>query len=564
MDKLLRILLITGEKSHDEIRQIAIKANKLKALSLECDVLKAPVDVSAFIQPHHVVKLCSNFTKSDYNFILIPGFTTWDTHEIADQISIPIYKGTRFSGDLLDLLTHIREIELPTKKAADYLLRNHSHQKIEKHIKLLTKVYSLKGQMKTGPRVLQFTCQNGDIILTGGKFPPLLIAEIVDCPKLSDIQIMDKIKYFVNSGAIVIDLGMIFGKSHPELIRRIVPQIKSTYDILVSVDSVQIEEIIAGIEAGVDMILSIDGENINKFLEYIERSEVNRDLGLVLVPLDGSSHKTISNPEEKAEFLISLAKRLNSYGFHNIMYDALLKSPISPGLMGSLYDYQVLHKKLHFHPKLHYPSFIGLHNVFELVDADSSGLITLLTLIARELECAGIFTTEFSPKTLGSIRDTKRSIELAYLAQISKSPPTNLGIDAFTVKSKRKSLTRVEDSSHIIDLSTDQVPQGILQNLIEQDYKFIHDSTGYFKFYVNHAAKLIEALFLPFENTKKRLDLKDSLLLKGTTAESIYKIIDKLGLIKEISHAFYVGKELSKAEYALHINAAYFEDTELE
>ena len=139
-----------------------------------------------------------------------------------------------------------------------------------------------------------------------------------------------------------------------------------------------------------------------------------------------------------------------------------------------------------------------------------------------------------------------------------------MGLDGFSVKSKRKSLVRTEEPTTIVDISTNQIPQGKLLNLIEQDYEFIHDNTGYFKFYVNHTSKLIEALFLPFESAKERLGLKGKLLIKGKTAESLYKTIDKLGLVKEITHAFYVGKELSKAEYALHINAAYFEDTDLE
>ena len=564
MTELLRILLITGEKSYDEIQQIAAKTNMQQNFGLLCDVVKAPVDVSAFIQPKHVISLCSNLSKGEYALILVPGFTTWDTNAIVDKISIPVFKGTRFSGDLFDLLIHIRDINLPTKKAADYLLRNRSQQKIENHIEILTKVYSTKGQLKTGPRVLHFTDLYGSTILTGGKFPPLLIAEIVDCPKLSDEEILEKAGYFIQSGAQVIDLGMIFGQSHPDLIRRIVPLIKKNCKILVSVDSIQIEEIIAGIESGVDLILSIDGGNINEFLEYMQRFHVNRNLGLVLIPLEGSSHKAITEPEKKAEFLISLAKRLTSCGFTNIMYDALLKSPISPGMMNSLYAYQVLNEKLQSEPELHYPTFIGLHNVFELVDADTSGMITLLSLIAQELDCAGVFTTEFSPKTLGAIRDTKRSIDLAYLANISKSPPTNMGLDGFTVKSKRKSLSRTEEASIVVDISTNSTPKGTLQNLIEQDYEFIHDSTGYFKFYIDHISGLIEAQFIPFETTKERLSINGNLLIKGKTAESIYKTIDKLGLVKEISHAFYVGKELSKAEYSLHVNAAYFEDTDLE
>jgi len=162
MDKMteeiqnLKILLITGEKSFEEINQIAQKVNKDNNLQLQCEIRKAPVDVSAFIQPHHVIDICSPLTKDEFNFALVPGFTTWDTSEISKKIAIPVYKGTRFSGDLFDLLVHIRDLELPTKKAADYLLRNHSQQKIDEYVALLAKVYSTKGQMKTGTRVLRF------------------------------------------------------------------------------------------------------------------------------------------------------------------------------------------------------------------------------------------------------------------------------------------------------------------------------------------------------------------------------------------------------------------------
>jgi len=564
MSGLLRILIITGLKSFDEISQIANKINKEEKVQISCRVLIAPVDVSAFMQPAHVIDLCSSLTKQDYDLILVPGFTTWDTKDLSEIVSIPVYKGTRFSGDLYDLLCCIRDIALSTKKAADYLLRNHSKQKIDEHIKTITEDYSHMGQPREGTRILRFVTPRGRQILTGGDFPPLLIAEIVDSPKLSDSDIMEKVQYYVSSGADVIDLGMIHGQSHPERIRNLIPRIKKTYDILVSVDSVEMNEMIAGIESGVDMILSIDGENIHPFLEYARNHPVKDDIGIILIPLNRPDHKAIEDPIKKAEFLISLAQILTSHGFKNLFYDALLQSPISPGLTESLNNYYILNHHITQIPSLNYPTFIGLHNVFELVDVDSSGLIGLLTLIALELHCAGIFTTEFSPKTLGSVKDTKRSIELGYYAKISKSPPTNLGIDGFSVKSKRKSLERMEKPAIIIDLSKEHVYKKKIQQLIEQKYEFIHDTTGYFKIYANHKTHLIEAFFIPFDETKKRLSLNGPLLLKGSTAESLYKAIFKLGLVREISHAFYLGKELSKAEFALYVNAAYFEDTDLE
>ncbi|MBN2155632.1 MAG: dihydropteroate synthase [Candidatus Lokiarchaeota archaeon] len=560
----LRILLITGEQSFNEIQQIANKVNGEKDLNIHCEIRMVSVDVSAFITPEHVTELCIPFTEENYDFALIPGFTTWDSSILKDKIQIPVYKGTRFSGDLYDLLCHIRELKLPTKKAADHLLQTRSRQKIQEYVENLGETFFTQGQPISGSRVLQFVTPNGRRILTGGDFPPLLFAEIVDAPKLSESEIMEKVHYYMDSGANVIDIGMIFGQSHPDLIRKIVPKIKNTCDILVSIDSVRIDEIVAGIESDVDIILSIDGENIDSFLEYSENHQIKRDLGIVLIPLDGPNHTAIENPTAKAEFLISLAKNLRNHGFNNIFYDSLLKNPISPGLMDSLHCYYIHNEIVQQQPEIYYPTFMGLHNVFELVDADSSGMISLLSLIASELNCAGIFTTEFSPKTLGSIRETRKSIDFAYFAKISKSPPTSLGLDAFFVKSKRRSLSRTEEPSIILNLHTNEISQENLKELISPDDKFIHDTTGYFKIYINHLTRLIEVIFIPFDETKKRLNLTGPLLLKGRSAEHLYKTIHQLGLVTEISHAFYLGKELSKAEYALHVNAPYFEDTELE
>ena len=49
MVKKLKILLITGAKSFNEISNVAILVNNKKNLGIECVVKSAPVEVSAFI-----------------------------------------------------------------------------------------------------------------------------------------------------------------------------------------------------------------------------------------------------------------------------------------------------------------------------------------------------------------------------------------------------------------------------------------------------------------------------------------------------------------------------------
>jgi dihydropteroate synthase-like protein len=565
MVKKLKILLITGKKSFIEISNVANLVNVQKNLGIECVVKSASVDVSAFINKNHIESIWNELKQPNFNFILISGFIPWDTSSLVDRIEIPVYKGTKFSGNLLDLLINIRDVKLSTKKAADSLLRSRSKNRIVDHIE--NKIRELKAEDRIGDKniILKFTDPKGTDKFIGRDFPPLLFAEVVNAPKISEKKIHEKITHYVNSGADVIDIGTIIHEDNSDFIRRIIPSIKKEFEIMVSIDSVNMKEIIAGIESGADFILSIDDGNINEFLEYDKTGNIKKDLGLIVIPLKSSDHLPVEDPNEKIQLLINLAEKLTENGFKNIFYDPLLKTPISPGFIPAIQNYILLNDRLEELPHLKYPLFMGFNNVFELIDSDSVGINVLLSLIASELNCGGILSTEYSAKSLGAISETQRGINLSYLAKISNSPPINLGIDAFFSKNKRKSPPRIEDANILIDIRDLNNSIGItkkMELLISIEKKFIHDKTGYFKIYANHNEKVIEVLYFPSNEIKQELSISSPILIKGNSAESIYKVLDKLGIVFEISHAFYIGKELSKAEYALQINAAYFEDVD--
>ena len=50
-------------------------------------------------------------------------------------------------------------------------------------------------------------------------------------------------------------------------------------------------------------------------------------------------------------------------------------------------------------------------------------------------------------------------------------------------------------------------------------------------------------------------------ILKGTTAEMLYKKIIEMRLITRLDHAAYLGSELEKAEIALNIGKNYVQDS---
>ncbi|MHA1727909.1 MAG: dihydropteroate synthase-like protein [Promethearchaeota archaeon] len=576
----LKILLITGKKSFNEINTVANRVNANKTLKIECNVKIAPVSVSAFITGKHIERIWNvlkDHEQREYNFILISGFIPWDASFLSDELGIPVYKGTRFSGDLFDLLLNVREIKLSAKKSADSLLKNRSQNKIEEYTKKIIKKYNENNSefAENHGKILEFKSLSGIKKYIGSDIPPLLFAEIINAPKFSIEEILQKVTHYVQSGADVIDIGTIFKEDNSEFIRRIIPIIRETFskkEILLSIDSLDLNEIIAGIESGVNFILSIDGDNINNFLDYAMRKKKGdiknmKNIGIVLIPLVAPNHKNIDDPDGKIDLLLNMAEKLTAYGFKNLIYDPLLKTPINPGFVNSLYNYILLDQRLNKIVSLKFPLFMGFHNVFELIDADSSGINALLSLMACELNCGGVLTTEFSAKSLGAISETKRAINLAFLSKISNSPPINLGIDAFFSKNKRKSLKLTEIAEIIIDTTDLKKNKGtnkVINSKLETENGFIHDKTGYFKIYANHQENLIEVLFLPFEDTKKKLLIEGpkTVLIKGRNAETLYKTLIKLNIVTELSHAFYLGKELARTEYALKINASYFEDIE--
>lgn len=62
----------------------------------------------------------------------------------------------------------------------------------------------------------------------------------------------------------MIDIGMHAGENNPQMAYDMVKLIKDNYDIPVSIDTLNSNEINMGLEAGADLILSVDHGNYEK------------------------------------------------------------------------------------------------------------------------------------------------------------------------------------------------------------------------------------------------------------------------------------------------------------
>ena len=80
-------------------------------------------------------------------------------------------------------------------------------------------------------------------------------------PGLSDEALVERIRYFEEQGADLIDLGASLDAT-PASVKRALKKAKEVTALPISIDAVRPELICAGIEAGADMILSLNGENL--------------------------------------------------------------------------------------------------------------------------------------------------------------------------------------------------------------------------------------------------------------------------------------------------------------
>ncbi len=377
--------------------------------------------------------------------------------------------------------------------------------------------------------------QRSDLII-GRNLPPPIIAEIVNCTEKSDSTVIKKAKYYINSGADIIDIGCVSNKPNPERVKNIIKLLRENFNILVSIDSMESEEILAAVDENIDLILSFDLGNYKDFLN------IPKDIPIVILPTNVKEGYFPRDPEIRVENLFKITKELQSYGFKKLIADPLLETPIAPGICNSLETYFLYKNKIALanYQSMELPLFFGISNVVELMDIDSIGINGLLASIAIELDTGILFTVEHSTKLIGGVQELKESVKLNYISKYKKSPPINQGIDVFRVKGKvNQKMAKINENDAIIvdKLAPDYIP----------------DKNGYFEFYVNHYARKI--YLLHFSNDHELLTT-----LIGTSAEALSKKVIEMNLTSNLQHANYLGRELSKAEFCLFSGKPYIQD----
>ena len=329
------------------------------------------------------------------------------------------------------------------------------------------------------------------------KYDCLIFGEIVDATILTTNQIIERAKEYKKDGANIIDLGCMPDTKFDHL-EDTVQKLK-TEGFKVSIDSADDQELLRGGKAGADYLLSISERN-----SYIA-DEV--DSIPILIPSKPGDMKSLESLISK---FISTKK--------DFFADPIL-DPIHYGFLDSIDRFRKLRNKF---PDINI--LMGIGNLTELTDSDSSGVNAILMGLVSELNIKAVLVVQVSNHCRNAIKETDSARKLMYFAKQNQRLP--MGIDNNLMCLTDRKLSRM----------TNQEVKEIKSLVKDKNYRIILTDEGVNIFNSNIHKVGIDP-FDFFENIKEHLDS---------------------------SHAFYLGVELARAQIAHQLGKKYNQDNELD
>ena len=324
-----------------------------------------------------------------------------------------------------------------------------------------------------------------------------IFAEIVDAPQLTVDAIVARATAHRGNGADVIDLGCLPETPFPHLEE----SIRALKDdgFIVSVDSLDSAELLRGGRAGADYLLSLTIDTL-----WIADEVASTPILIPREPTDEASlHHAIDAMSARGRRFLA---------------DSIL-DPLPFGLAAALARYLRLRAR---YPET--PIFIGIGNVTELTEADTSGINALLLGIATELRAGAILTTEVSAHARRAVREADVARRIMYAAREAQALPAGFSPDLMTVHDKRP----FPDSAEEIAETARAIRDPSYRVQVAADGLHVYNRDGH------HVAR------------------------------DPFTLYPQLALAGDPGHAFYLGVELARAEIAWRLGKRYVQDQPLD
>jgi dihydropteroate synthase len=324
-----------------------------------------------------------------------------------------------------------------------------------------------------------------------------IFAEIVDAPFLAVDAIVKKAQQYQAQGANVIDLGCLPAVPFPHLVD-VIKQLKQL-DFKVSVDSLNTDDLLIAGHAGADYLLSLTEKTL-----WVAHEVASTP---VLIPA-------------KPHSLASLYRAIEAclHAGKPFIADAIL-DPIHFGLTNSIVRYQKLRKK--------YPDIqimMGIGNLTELTDADTTGINALLFGMISELNINAVLATSVSPHAVNAILEADISRRMMHAAKLDSRLPRGYSNGLLGLHDRRPFTYSADEIKEVASLIKD--PSFRIQ--VSEDGLHVYNRDG------------LHCALDPFD------------------------LYPYLQVDDDASHAFYLGVELARAQIAWQLKKRYVQDQEIE
>lgn len=328
-----------------------------------------------------------------------------------------------------------------------------------------------------------------------GAYDIAILAEIHDAASLAPEEVLRRAAYYAESGADIIDVGCSPGKPFPPL-AEVVRALRAAGH-RVSIDSFDAGEVRTAVAAGAELVLSVNGTNLALAREL--------DATVVVIPDPGQGLDTLDRNIDALE----------RWGVRYLV-DPILE-PIGYGFARSLWRYHEVRRR---HPEA--GMLMGIANITELTDADTTGTNALLIGFCQELGIRHVLTTEDATWARGAVREVDIARRLMHYALEHRSLPKHVDPRLVTVKDQE-----------IVAYGEAEL-RGLQAQLTDPNYRIFTDRE---RIYVFNAERFVV----------------------GTRGREIFERLD----VHEATHAFYLGRELMKAELAVTLGKTYRQEAPL-
>lgn len=338
----------------------------------------------------------------------------------------------------------------------------------------------------------------------GGEPPDLsgydvhIFAEIVDAPDIGLEAILERARRYARDGADVIDIGCLPDTPFPHLEESVRALKSEGYQV--SVDSLEEEDLLRAGRAGADYLLSLK-ESTLWIADEVPSTPV-------LIP---EEHTDMDSLYRAIEHCLSRDRLF--------LADSIL-DPVHFGFTDSILRYARLRRE--------YPDIgiiMGIGNLTELTEADTTGINALVFGIISELGIKAVLTTEVSAHACSAVREADRARRIMYYARSENSLPKGIDDALLTTHSRKPFPYTLQEIHELAGEIRD--PNYRIQISPEGIHVFNRDG--------------LETGRDPFSLFPKLAELED-----------------------DAPHAFYMGVELARAQIAWQLGKRYVQDEELD